>query len=347
MPKFSYPAKPVRGDSVAVISPSGRSAARFPAPVDVGLTRLRDDFGLVPVEYPTTRAAQASPAEGAADIHAAFADPQIKAVITTIGGDDQLKVLRHLDPGLLVANPKPFFGYSDNVNPLLYLWNLGLVSYHGGALMVQFGRPGAIHPATRRTLQLALFGGGAERLTEPAEYTDEDGDWADQATFTREPAMHPGAGWSWHGPQVVVSGPAWGGCLEIIDFHLRTGTYLLANDRYDGVVFFAETSEEMPDAEYVYRVLMCMGERGLLQRFGAISWGRPKAGSLDQRRSVVEKADYTAAQQAAVLAAVREYAPATPVVFGVDFGHTDPQLIIPFGGDTTVDGINRTITVTY
>jgi muramoyltetrapeptide carboxypeptidase LdcA involved in peptidoglycan recycling len=347
MPKFSYPAKPVRGDSVAVLSPSGRSAALFPAPVEVGLTRLRKDFGLVPVEYPTTRAARATPAERAADIHAAFADPQIKAVIATIGGDDQLKVLKHLDPDLLVANPKPFFGYSDNINLLLYLWNLGLVSYHGGALMVQFGRPGAIHPVTRHTLQLALLGGGPEQLTEPAEYTDEDDDWADQATFAREPAMHPSAGWSWHGPQVAVSGPAWGGCLEIIDFQLRTGSYLLARDEYDGAILFAETSEEMPDAEYVYRVLMCMGERGLLQRFGAVVWGRPKAWSFGQRRSGAEKADYTAAQQTAVLRAIREYAPAAPVVFGVDFGHTDPQLIIPFGGNTTVDSINRTITVTY
>ncbi len=55
MPEFSYPAKPARSDRVAVLSPSGRSAARFPAPLDLGLTRLSEDFGLVPVEYPTTR----------------------------------------------------------------------------------------------------------------------------------------------------------------------------------------------------------------------------------------------------------------------------------------------------
>ena len=128
-PAFRYPAKPERGDAVAVLSPSGRSAARFPLPLDLGLTRLRDEFGLEPVEYPTTRAAQASPAERAADIHAAFADPGIRAVLTTIGGDDQLRVLAHLDSDLLAANPKPFFGYSDSVNLLMFLWNLGLVSY--------------------------------------------------------------------------------------------------------------------------------------------------------------------------------------------------------------------------
>jgi len=135
-PAFAYPPKPKRGDAVAVISPSGRAAARFPAPVDLGLARLREEFGLVPVEYPTTRAAEASPADRAKDIHAAFTDPDIKAVITVIGGEDELKVLPHLNPDALAGNPKPFLGYSDNTNLHLLLWNLGLVSYHGGSVMV-------------------------------------------------------------------------------------------------------------------------------------------------------------------------------------------------------------------
>jgi hypothetical protein len=54
-------------------------------------------------------------------------------------GDDELKVLGHFHPSLLAAHPKPFFGYSDNTNLHLFLWNLGLVSYLGGSVMVQFG----------------------------------------------------------------------------------------------------------------------------------------------------------------------------------------------------------------
>ncbi len=102
-PAFSYPEKPRRGDAVAVLSPSAGLPARFPLPYELGLTRLREEFGLRPVEYPTTRAAQASPAERGADIHAAFADPDIKAVVASIGGEDELKVLAHLDPDVLRA----------------------------------------------------------------------------------------------------------------------------------------------------------------------------------------------------------------------------------------------------
>lgn len=44
--------------------------------------------------------------------------------------------------------------------------------------------------------------------------------------------------------------------------------------------------------------------------------------------------------------ALSAYAPGTLAVFDVDFGHTDPQLVIPYGGTIRVDGPARRITVT-
>jgi muramoyltetrapeptide carboxypeptidase LdcA involved in peptidoglycan recycling len=41
------------------------------------------------------------------------------------------------------------------------------------------------------------------------------------------------------------------------------------------------------------------------------------------------------------------YNPDATIVFDVDFGHTDPQLIIPYGGDIRIDGPSRTISVRY
>ncbi len=347
MRKFTYPPKPSPGDRVAVLSPSGRSAAHFPAPFELGLRRLREEFELQPIEYPTTRAAEASPEERARDVEAAFADPGIRAVLTSIGGEDELKVLAFLDPGALVADPKPFFGFSDNTNLHVVLWNQGLVSYHGGAVMVQFGRPGSMHPLTRESLRRALFTRETHTLAPADEFGDEDRDWADPQSLEAAPTMFPAEDWSWHGPSVVVTGPAWGGSLEIVDFHLRTSRYLLREEAYDGAVLFLETSEELPSALYVYRVLMAMGERGLLSRFAALLWARPKAWSFEQPNSPYEKRRYIAAQREAVLRAVAEYNARMPVVWGVEFGHTDPQYVIPSGGTVTVDAAARRIDVTY
>lgn len=345
--EFIHPSKPSPGDRVAVLSPSSGLPGMFPAPFDLGLQRMRDDFRLEPVEYPTTRQMGASLEARAADVHAAFADPDIAAVITSIGGDDQIKLLSHLDRAVLRDNPKPFFGFSDNTNVLHLLWDIGIVGYHGGAVMVQWGRAGAMHPDTSESLRRALFTHGDFELSTPATYTDEDRDWADPTTLEKEPPAQVASPWSWHGSESSVDGPAWGGCLEIVDFQLRVGRYLRDVWQYEGSVLFLETSEELPDATYVYRVLMTMGERGLLQMFPAILWGRAKAWSFEQPNPPARKAEYARQQREAVLRAVEEYNPDAVVVTDVDIGHTDPQFVMPHGGRVVVDPQQQRITVTY
>lgn len=330
-----------------MLSPSSGLPGLFPLPYELGLRRLLEDFSLKPVEYPTSRKMGATPQERAADIHAAFADPGIKAVLASIGGDDQITVLPHLDHTLLRANPKPFFGYSDNTNLLLFLRNLGIVGYHGGSVMVEFGRPGAMHPMTEGSLRSALFTSGKYELTSSNTCGDVGRPWEDPHTFGSEPEMEPADGWSWHNGDRVVEGISWGGNLEIISWLLMADRTVQPVDAYAGNVLFLETSEEMPRAEEVYRILRNMGERGLLQQFPALLMGRAKSWSFEKPLSTQEKAHFRQQQRAAVIRALRQYAPRTMTVFDVDLGHTDPQLVIPVGGRIRVDGPARRIIVTY
>lgn len=350
MESLRYPPKPRPGDRVAIVSPSRGLPEVFPLPFELGLERLRTQFGLVPVEYPGTRVMAVSPEQRAAELHAAFTDPEIKAVICSIGGEDQITVLPHLDAELLRANPKPFFGYSDATNMLAYLHTLGIVGYHGGAVMTQFGRPGAMHPSTEASLRAALFASGAFELPECTEFCDIEKDWADPATFDVEPpmtAVAPGEGWIWHRPERVVEGASWGGNFEILSWLAMADRCIGSAARFAGGVLLLESSEELPNADEIYRILRCFGERGLLQPFGAALIGRAKAWSFDQPLSVEASAQYRLAQRTAVLRAFGEYAPNTMIVFDVDFGHTEPQVVLPYGGLIRVDGPGRKITVTY
>lgn len=77
------------------------------------MQRPREATGLVPVEFPTTRQLGVSAEARGADVTAAFADPTIRAVLATIGGDDQVTVVPHIVADIVAANPKPFLGYSD------------------------------------------------------------------------------------------------------------------------------------------------------------------------------------------------------------------------------------------
>ena len=343
----TYPAKPRPGDTIAVVSPSSGLPGILPLPFELGVRRLREDFGLDVVEYPTTRKMGSSPEARAADLHAAFADPEIKVVMASIGGDDQIRLLAHLDRDLLRANPKPFFGYSDNTNLLVFLDNLGIVGFHGGSVMVELGRPVAIHPLTESSVRAALFSSGPFELTAAQRTGTETGLWQDPETFAKEPLSEPADEWTWHNATRIVEGRSWGGNLEILSWLLMADREILPPAQYAGRVLFLETSEELPRAEEVYRVLRNMGERGLLRQFPALLMGRAKAWSFEARNNAEQRAEYREAQRRAVLRALAEYAPDMLVVFDVDLGHTDPQLVIPYGGTVTVDGPARKITVTY
>ncbi len=178
--KIPVPVAP--GDRVAVLSPSWPAPAHFPAVHEQALRRLRTDLGLEPVEFGTTRRA-GSPHERAADIDAAFADPSIRAVLATIGGDDQITVLKHLDPQLPLADPKPFVGYSDNTNLLNWLWYHGVGGVHGGSTQVHLGPGPAIDEQHLESLRCALFGGEV-RLRPVARSRDVGISWDDPRSLT-------------------------------------------------------------------------------------------------------------------------------------------------------------------
>lgn len=53
-----------------------------------------------------------------ADLHEAFADPSVDAVLATIGGSNANELLPYLDYDLIARNPKLFCGYSDTTTLL-------------------------------------------------------------------------------------------------------------------------------------------------------------------------------------------------------------------------------------
>jgi muramoyltetrapeptide carboxypeptidase LdcA involved in peptidoglycan recycling len=346
-PALNVPRKPVPGDRVAIVSPSFAAPAVYPAVHDLAMDRLRTELGVIPVEYPTTRRRGASPRDRAADLMAAFGDPAIRAVMATIGGDDQIAVLPHLDLEIVVADPKPFFGYSDNTNLLNWLWNAGIVGCHGGSTMVHLGRGAGLHPVSTASLRSALFTHDEVQVTPVDEFSEDEVSWATPEALTSAGPVQPSDGWSWHNADRAVSGPTWGGNLEVLHWNLAAGRWIRPADDYAGCILLLETSEEMPSATEVLRMLRNFGERGLLAQFPAVVVGRPKASSRESPRTPEERAAYRSGQRAAVLEALEAYNPGAMVVFGLDFGHTDPQWIIPYGGTMRIDGPGRIIHVRY
>ena len=334
------------GDAVALVSPSFVAPGVFPDVYELGCQRLQDEFGLVPVAFPATAKVGASADERAADLIAAFSDPDIKAVIATIGGNDQVTYIKHLPTEPFTNTPKPFFGFSDNSHFSHFLFQLGIPSYYGGSLFTQLAEFGAIHPYTKAYLHHALFVGGEKEIVPAQEYNDINLDWNDISLADTQPPYEANEGWYWDGA-ASATGQLWGGCLESIDELLRHNITLPNRERCRELVLMIETSEELPSAETVFRVLRALGERGVLAAVQGVLVGRPKVWEFSNQVDATAKAEHRAAQRTAVLEAVRMYAPSIPVVQNLDFGHTNPQVPMPYGGMVRIDAVKQRIWASF
>jgi muramoyltetrapeptide carboxypeptidase len=141
-----------------------------------------------------------------ADLHAAFADPEVKGIITTIGGSHSSSLLPFIDFDLIAANPKVFCGYSDiTVLHHVIHTRTGLVSYYGPAVMPEFGEwPGPDDYTMGHFRRAALETESIGPITTPPYSVHEHWDWAQQPRARRRDAPEP--------PVSLRSGAARGSC---------------------------------------------------------------------------------------------------------------------------------------
>lgn len=345
--RLVHPPKARPGDRIAVVSPSFAAAGAYPDVHEQAMRRLTEVTGLVPVEYPTTRRVGATAAARAADINAAFADPLIRGILAVIGGEDQITVIPHLDADLARGDPKPFLGTSDNTNLHQWLWAGGIASFYGGSSQVHLGPGPAVDDIHARSLRAALLTGERLEITDPGESEDIGIDWADPRALESFGEREPTEPWAWCGPPRSVTGPTWGGCIEVIEWVLTAGRFPFAPDVLDGGVLIVETSEELLPARNVGWIVRSLGERGIVGAVDAVLVARPPVCDFTRRPSTEERARLRAEQRDTVVDVVSRYNPQAVVCVGVPFGHTRPQWILPHGGTVTVDGAERRIFADY
>ncbi len=341
------PPKAAPGDRIAVLSPSFAAPAVGPAVHEQALARLHAATGLVPVEYPTTRRLGATAEERADDVNAAFADPEIRAVIATIGGEDQITVIPHLDARLAVADPKPFLGYSDNTNLLNWLWTHGVAGFYGGSTQVHLGPGPGLDPVHELALRAALVTGGPVEITEPGESEDVGRPWDDPRALSQFGDREPTEPWTWAGPHRVVSGRTWGGCIEVLQWILVAGRFPADPAVLQGGVLLLESSEELIPAREFGWILRALGERGILGAVAAVVVARPPTSSFDVQPTPDERRALRAAQRDVAIEVVLAYNPEAVVVVGPPFGHTRPQWVLPYGGRMRVDGVTHRLLADY
>jgi muramoyltetrapeptide carboxypeptidase LdcA involved in peptidoglycan recycling len=145
----------------------------------------------------------------------AFEDPRVAGIISSIGGDDSIRILPFLDLSVVRSNPKVFLGSSDTTVVHMACLRAGLGTFYGPAVMAGFAENRGVHEYLRRGVGQTLFD-PTEPLQGPEDddgWTAEFLDWADPANQEHSRLLTDTSGWRWHG-ESRAEGPIVAACLR-------------------------------------------------------------------------------------------------------------------------------------
>ncbi|MFY9484692.1 MAG: S66 peptidase family protein [Patescibacteria group bacterium] len=305
------PQKLKRGDTVAVIAPS-RSLAMISQETqdianqrfaELGLTlafgkhvQERDEFESSNIESRIQ------------DLHAAFTDSNIKAILTVIGGFNSNQLLRYINWDLLKDNPKIFCGYSDItvLNNAIFT-KTGLVSYSGPHYSA-FGEKLYLD-YTLEYFKKCLMSDESFTI-EPAK------DWSDDFWWKNQDAREPIKNDGW---LVINEGKASGTILggNLCTLNLLQGTEYFPSLE-NSILFLEDDEESMP---YHF-------DRDLQSIIHLPDF--PKVKGLVIGR--FQKASKMNSELLTKIIKTKKELDSIPVLAYVDFGHTSPMITFPIGG---------------
>ncbi len=333
------PASLKRGDTIGLLSPSSGLANLVPHRVANATKNLESlgfkvKIGTHALERSGYVSADAE--TRARDLMEMFQDPDVRAIVSMIGGNHSNQTLKYLDFDKIGNNPKIFCGYSDvTVLHLALQTQSQLVTFYGPAALTQFAENPKPLPYTLDYFQKATCSPQAlGRIVPSSEWTDETLDWLEKKDLERPRTLKPNPGWRWL-KSGCGTGPISGGCIASL-MHVRGTAYW---PDWNGKILFWEISESESDFSQgdppalIDAYLSDLENSGTFGKISGMVIGRA-FGYPEKQLSLLFKV---------VLDRTRDYG--FPILYGVDIGHTDPMLTLPCGVAATLDSEHDTFSV--
>jgi muramoyltetrapeptide carboxypeptidase len=307
-----FPARLRRGGQIRVIAPSRSRALIMEHDNSAVINQRFADLG-VSLTFGAhvderDQFESSAIASRVADLHAAFADPEVDAVLTVIGGFNSNELLPHLDWDLIAAHPKIFCGFSDiTVLHNAILARSGLVTYSGPHWST-FGMRDHFDQTLAWFVE-ALFD------DQPIEVQPAP-EWTDDLWFLDQDDRHPepNSGW-WPLRTGTASGRLVGGNLCTYNL-LQGGAY---RPSLEGALVFVEDDELTNPVEFARDLT------SLLQLPDAAAMTGLLIGRFQRKSGLTRELLEDIVSRQPVLDGL-------PVLANVDFGHTSPCLTVPIGG---------------
>ncbi|WP_207289770.1 S66 family peptidase [Senegalia massiliensis] len=336
------PLKLKRGDKVAIVSLSwgGAGDKEFRYRYEIGKRRLEEVFGLKVVEMKNSlkgsKYLNENPEARAKDMMDAFRDKEIKAIFSNIGGDDTIRLLPYIDFEVIRNNPKIFMGYSDTTINHFMCYKAGLTSYYGPCILAEFAESVEMHDYTINWIKKVLFSDEVIGEIKGSEYwTSEWLTWDRQENSKIKRKLETEKiGYEILQGKGKVKGKLIGGCIEVLDW-LR-GTELWPDlKEWENKILFLETSEDKPTPNYIKWYLRTYNALGILDKINGLIIGKPQ----DEKYYEEYKEEY--------LKVIRDESKRydLPIMYNMNFGHTSPMCILPYGVEAEIDCDNKTFKI--
>ncbi|WP_433336815.1 S66 family peptidase [Spirillospora sp. CA-294931] len=307
-----FPRKLRAGDGVRVVAPA-LSRAVVMEHDHTKLIRARfDELGLVlsygrHVDERDIRGSS-SVESRVADLHEAFADPSVAAILTVLGGHNCNELLPFLDWELIGSHPKVFCGFSD-ITALqnAMLARAGLVTY-SGPHWATFGMRDHFEE-TLGWFASVMFGDAPLELASA-------GHWSDDLWFLDQDAreLMPNEGW-WELQEGEAEGRIVGGNLGTLN--LLQGTPFMPS--LDGTVLVVEDDFESHPATFARNLASLLQTPDATGILGVVIGRFQKASGMT--RELLEH-----------IVGIQPGLAGLPVLANVDVGHTTPMVTFPIGG---------------
>lgn len=327
------------GDKVATISLSwgGAGEPDLRWRYEQGIDRLRNVFGLEVVAMPNSLKGgdylYENPQARAEDLMNAFKDPTIKGIFSNIGGSESIRLLPYIDFDVIRDNPKVFIGYSDSTVTHLFCHKAGISSFYGPAILTDFAENVEMHEYTVEALKKALFTASAIGEVKPTtEWTSERLEWIIE-NKDKKRKMNTNKGYELLQGSGIAQGRLIGGCIEVLEFAKGTSLWPAKEYWKDSILFF-ETSEELPTPGNIEYWLRNYGTQGILQQAKGIIFGKP------------QNEKYYEEYKESIRVIMKELSLENlPVLYNLNFGHTEPKFVLPYGAMAEINCENRTFSI--
>lgn len=331
------PAKLNKGDTVATISPSWGCAgvSRVKWQYNLGVQRL-NEIGLNVVAAPNsmkgTSYLDKHPEARAADLMWAFENKNIKAIIANIGGNDSVRLIPFLSPDIIMANPKILCGYSDVMTLHLYCYRLGLSTFYGDNLLTTIADAEHWHPYSKYWFQKVLFDNSPVGEVTPSDNWTYDDNKHTDPNYTRK--YLPNKGYVRVQGSGIARGKLFGGHGTLMEYEEGCGITLKKSD-FENSIFFFEDIPEVCDPQYISDFFDWLGCNGYLQVINGIIIGKMR--SPDSFEPFAERIRKIVSDKYGLSS--------MPIMSEMNFGHSSPICILPYGAEAQLDIENLKFTI--